>query len=44
MKYVDYVYNIIKLNSEDMDAIYEDYITHMGRSMWFERVDLRKFN
>lgn len=26
MKYVDYVYNIVKLDCEGMDAIYKDYI------------------
>ena len=26
MRYVDYVYDIVKLDSEGMDAIYRDYI------------------
>lgn len=27
--YVEYVYNLIKKESEGMDAIYEDYICHL---------------
>lgn len=29
MRYVDYVYNIVRLDCEDMDAIYKDYILQM---------------
>ena len=29
MLYVDYVYAIIKLESEGLDAVYEDYIIHL---------------
>lgn len=29
MRYVDHVYNIIKLDCEDMDAIYGDHIKYM---------------
>lgn len=28
-QYVDYVYNIVKMDTEDMDAIYKDYILQM---------------
>lgn len=28
-QYVDYVYNIVKMDCEDMDAIYADYIKQM---------------
>lgn len=28
-QYVDYVYNIIKLECRDLDAIYKDYILQM---------------
>lgn len=29
MLYVDYVYNIVKNESKNMDAIYEDYAIHL---------------
>lgn len=29
MRYVDYVYDIVRLDSEGMDAIYKDYIIQM---------------
>lgn len=29
MRYVDYVYDIVRLDCEDMDAIYADYIKQM---------------
>jgi hypothetical protein len=29
MKYVDYVYDIVRLDTEGMDAIYKDYIIQM---------------
>lgn len=29
MKYVDYIYDIVKLDCENMDAIYKDYIIQM---------------
>lgn len=29
MRYVDYVYDIVKNDTEGMDAIYKDYIIHM---------------
>lgn len=29
MRYVDYVYDIVRLDCEDMDAIYSDYIKQM---------------
>lgn len=29
MRYVDYVYDIVRLDCEDMDAIYKDYIVQM---------------
>ena len=29
MRYVDYVYDIVRLDTEDMDAIYKDYIIQM---------------
>lgn len=29
MRYVDYVYNIVKADTEGMDAIYKDYIIQM---------------
>lgn len=29
MKYVDYVYDIVRSNTEGMDAIYKDYIVHL---------------
>lgn len=29
MRYVDYVYDIVKLDCYDMDAIYKDYIIQM---------------
>lgn len=29
MRYVDYVYDIVKKDCKDMDAIYEDYIIHI---------------
>lgn len=28
-QFVDYVYNIVKYDTENMDAIYKDYITQM---------------
>lgn len=28
-QHVDYIYNIVKLKSEGMDAIYKDYILHL---------------
>lgn len=29
MRYVDHVYNIVKLDCEGMDAAYKDYIIHL---------------
>ena len=29
MRYVDYVYDIVRLDSEGMDSIYKDYIIQM---------------
>lgn len=29
MRYADYVYVIVRANSEGMDAVYEDYIKHL---------------
>jgi hypothetical protein len=29
MRYVDYVYQIVKKDAGDLDAIYEDYICHI---------------
>lgn len=29
MRYVDYVYDIVRLDCEGMDSIYADYIKHM---------------
>lgn len=29
MSYADYCYQILKLDSEDMDAMYEDYIINL---------------
>lgn len=29
MRYVDYVYDIVRLDCEGMDAIYKDYILYM---------------
>lgn len=29
MEYVDYVYDIVKLDCIEMDAVYGDYIKHM---------------
>lgn len=29
MKYVDYVYDIVRLDTEGMDSIYKDYIIQM---------------
>lgn len=28
-EYVDYVYNIVKMDTEELDAIYKDYILQM---------------
>lgn len=28
-QYADYVYNLLAIDSEGLDSIYEDYITHL---------------
>lgn len=43
MKYVDYVYDIVRLDCEDMDAIYADYIKQMVgvygfNALWHEKL------
>ena len=42
MNYLDYIYNIVKLESDGMDAIYKDYIVSLVGEWGFKALHAAK--